>query len=157
MQGHSRRAPRHDSPTRHKKLRGGPDGSLYCTSILICKEFTKVFYVNNLTTFIPSKVTTLCGLVEARHEPVPRNDGARGARGCQAGGAGQEVEQRGPIQVARMVHNTYWVPEGRAVDAIAGTLRSGRWTRLQVVPLLFSKTYRRLPLHPPHRGGREGV
>ena len=59
--------------------------------------------------------------------------------------------------VARMVHNTYWVPEGRAVDAIAGTLRSGRWTRLQVVPLLFSKTYRRLPLHPPHRGGREGV
>ena len=83
--------------------------------------------------------------------------GARGARGCHAGGAGQEVEQRGPIQVARMVHNTYWVPEGRAVDAIAGTLRSGRWTRLQVVPLLFSKTYRHLPLHPPHRGGREGV
>ena len=32
--------------------------------------------------------------------------GGEGARGCQAGGAGQEVEQRGPIQVARMVHNT---------------------------------------------------
>ena len=51
--------------------------------------------------------------------------GARGARGCQAGGAGQEVEQGGTVQVARLVYVTYWVPAGRAMDATAGTLRVG--------------------------------
>ena len=53
--------------------------------------------------------------------------GARGARGCHAGGAGQEVEHGGTVQVAvaRMVHVTYWVPAGRAMDATAGTLRVG--------------------------------
>jgi len=51
--------------------------------------------------------------------------GARGARGCHAGGAGQEVEHGGTVQVARLVHVTYWVPAGRAMDATAGTLRAG--------------------------------
>ena len=51
--------------------------------------------------------------------------GARGARGRQAVGAGQEVEQGGTVQVARMVHVAYWVPAGRAMDATADTLRVG--------------------------------
>ena len=29
------------------------------------------------------------------------------------------------VQVARLVHVTYWVPAGRAMDATAGTLRVG--------------------------------
>ena len=33
------------------------------------------------------------------------------------------MEQGGTVQVARMVHDAYWVPAGRAVDATAGTLR----------------------------------
>ena len=102
-------------------------------------------------------MTTLCGLVEARHEPVPRNDGAWGRGGLAAVkpvGAGQEVEQRGPIQVARMVHNTYWVPEGRGGDAIAGTLRSG----VDATASGPSSSQKHTGVSPPllHRGGREG-
>ena len=39
-------------------------------------------------------------------------NGAWGRGGLAAvnlGGAGQEVEQGGTVQVARMVHDTYWV------------------------------------------------
>ena len=46
--------------------------------------------------------------------------GRGGRGGCQTGGVGQEVEQGGTVQVARMVHVTYWVPAGRAMGVTAG-------------------------------------
>ena len=67
-------------------------------------------------------------LVEARHEPAPR-DGARGRGGLAAvvpvGRARRWNRVVLYVQVARLVHVTYWVPAGRAMDATAGTLRVG--------------------------------
>ena len=77
--------------------------------------------------------------------------GARGARGCHAGGAGQEVEQGGTVQVARMVHVAYWVPAGRAMDATAGTLRVGAVDATAGDPSSFSF----FPIRPPRGGGGE--
>ena len=61
------------------------------------------------------------------------------------------------VQVARLVHVTYWVPAGRAMDATAGTLRVGAVDATAGGPSFLLKTQQASPLHPPHGGGREGA
>ena len=74
--------------------------------------------------------------------------GRGGRGGCQTGGVGQEVEQGGTVQVARMVHVTYWVPAGRAMDATAGTLRVGAVDATAGGPSSFKTEVS--PRPPPH-------
>ena len=62
------------------------------------------------------------------------------------------------VQVARLVHVTYWVPAGRAMDATAGTLRVGAVDATAGGPSFLLKNATGVPpLHPPHGGGGEGV